>query len=121
MADEKESGAIDERGRTPVEFDLESYRFRNTHRSIGGIINTSFSLVGITTRQHALELETMVERRKQRIKDAVVSSIRSASLDELEDPELVMVQKRLLLVVNRVLGEPLLKEVLVTDFQCVIE
>ncbi len=100
-----------------VEVDLDSFNFRNSHSAMGGTMNISFALVGIAHQKDSLELEILIERRKQRLKDAIIGCVRSAHPAELEDPELKMIQKRLLLTINRSLGEPLLKEVLVTDFQ----
>ncbi len=61
----------------------------------------------------------MFKRNRYRFRDQVIVIIRNAPMSDLQDPGLGLIKRQILAKTNSLLGEPLLKEVLFSDFAVV--
>lgn len=61
----------------------------------------------------------LFKRNQNRFRDQVIVIIRNAQMSDLTDPGLGLIKRQILAKTNSLLGEPLLKEVLFSDFAVV--
>ncbi len=61
----------------------------------------------------------LLAKNKHRFRDQVIIVIRNAQMSELSDPALGLIKRQILAKTNSLLGEPLLKEVIFSDFAVV--
>jgi hypothetical protein len=61
----------------------------------------------------------LFNKNRNRFRDQVIIIIRNAQMSDLADPGLVLIKRKILEKTNSLLGEPLLKEVLFSDFAVV--
>jgi flagellar FliL protein len=61
----------------------------------------------------------MLAKNKHRFRDQVIVVIRNAQMSDLSDPALGLIKRQILAKTNSLLGEPLLKEVIFSDFAVV--
>lgn len=61
----------------------------------------------------------LFKKAKHRFRDQVIVVVRNAELSDLADPGLALIKRQVLTKTNSLLGEPLLKEVIFSDFAIV--
>jgi flagellar basal body-associated protein FliL len=61
----------------------------------------------------------LLKKNKHRFRDQVIIVIRNAQMSDLSDPALGLIKRQILAKTNSLLGEPLLKEVIFSDFAVV--
>jgi flagellar FliL protein len=61
----------------------------------------------------------LFKKSKNRFRDQVIVIIRNAQMSDLSDPSLGLIKRQILAKTNSLLGEPLLKEVLFSEFAVV--
>ena len=61
----------------------------------------------------------LLKKNKHRFRDQVIVVIRNAQMSDLSDPALGLIKRQILAKTNSLLGEPLLKEVVFSDFAVV--
>ena len=61
----------------------------------------------------------LLKKNKHRFRDQVIVVIRNARMSDLSDPALGLIKRQILAKTNSLLGEPLLKEVIFSDFAVV--
>ncbi len=61
----------------------------------------------------------LFKKSKNRFRDLVIVIIRNAQMSDLADPSLGLIKRQILAKTNSLLGEPLLKEVIFSDFAVV--
>ena len=64
----------------------------------------------------AAKLEKLLKGHKHRFRDQVITTLRNAQITDLADPGLGLLKRQILAKTNALLGEPLLKEVIFSDF-----
>jgi flagellar FliL protein len=64
----------------------------------------------------AAKLEKLLKGHKYRFRDQVITTLRNAQITDLADPGLGLLKRQILAKTNALLGEPLLKEVIFSDF-----
>jgi hypothetical protein len=62
------------------------------------------------------KLERMLKGHKHRFRDQVIITVRNSQIADLADPGLGLLKRQILAKTNALLGEPLLKEVIFSDF-----
>lgn len=65
------------------------------------------------------EFTRLFEKHKHRLRDQVIVIVRSAELTDFADPSLGLIRRKILEKSNRLLGKPLLEEVIFSDFSLV--
>jgi flagellar FliL protein len=61
----------------------------------------------------------LLKKHKHRFRDQVIVVIRNAQMSDLSDPALGLIKRQILAKTNSLLGEPLLKEIIFSDFAVV--
>ncbi|MDX1962528.1 MAG: flagellar basal body-associated FliL family protein [Pirellulales bacterium] len=61
----------------------------------------------------------LLKKHKHRFRDTVIVTIRNSSSVDLSDPALGLIKRQILAKTNSLLGEPLLKEMIFSDFSVV--
>ena len=61
----------------------------------------------------------LYKKNKHRIRDQVIKIIRTAEMSDLTDPGLGLIKRQILAKTNSLFGEPVLKDVLFSDFAVV--
>jgi Flagellar basal body-associated protein FliL len=64
----------------------------------------------------AAKLEKLLKGHKHRFRDLVIMIVRNSQITDLSDPGLGLLKRQILAKTNALLGEPLLKEVIFSDF-----
>lgn len=65
------------------------------------------------------EFTRLFEKHKHRLRDQVIVIVRSAEMTDFSDPSLGLIRRKILEKSNRLLGKPLLEEVIFSDFSLV--
>jgi flagellar FliL protein len=65
------------------------------------------------------EFSRLFEKHKHRLRDQVIVIVRSAEITDFADPSLGLIRRKILEKSNRLLGKPLLEEVIFSDFSLV--
>ena len=93
------------------EFDVSSYQpLSNT------TLRISFHLYGIVAADDETQILDLLEAKRQRMREQVLVILRSAELPDLADAALGLIKRRILEKTNRTFGEPLLREIIFSDF-----
>lgn len=94
----------------PVELEIGDFRFRMSDPTAGTTTKFNFALYGLVPADQLDAAQVALTAREKRLRDRVLRTAREASAIELEDPDLAMFRKRMLLEVNRELGEKYFQE-----------
>lgn len=81
-----------------------------------GIVTISFKLYGVVSEQHRDELEQKKKQFEKRMRDAILTEVGKASLDDLTEPHMALLRSKLLGVVNRSTHTRLLRDVVFSSF-----
>jgi flagellar FliL protein len=93
------------------EFDVSSYQpLSNT------TLRISFHLYGIVAADDETQILDLLEAKRQRMREQVLVILRSAELPDLADAALGLIKRRILEKTNRTFGEPLLRQIIFSDF-----
>ena len=65
------------------------------------------------------EFASLFDKHKHRIRDQIITIVRSAEMTDFADPSLGLLRRKILEKSNRALGKPLLEEVFFSDFSLV--
>jgi flagellar basal body-associated protein FliL len=92
-------------------FDVSSYLpLSNT------TLRISVHLYGIVAVDDETQILDLLEAKRQRMREQVLVIMRSAELPDLADAALGLIKRRILEKTNRTFGEPLLREIIFSDF-----
>ncbi|MCC9607467.1 hypothetical protein LOC68_12625 [Blastopirellula sp. JC732] len=94
----------------PIEMEIGDFRFRMSDPTAGTTTKFNFTLYGLVPADQVEDVKVALVSREQRLRDRVLRTARETSAVELEDPDLQMFRKRMLLEVNRELGEKYFQE-----------
>ncbi|GIW95086.1 MAG: hypothetical protein KatS3mg110_3127 [Pirellulaceae bacterium] len=102
-----------------IEVDLGNYSITyhdpNTNRSL----RIDFQLFGVVAEVERAELEKRLDRVRHRFRDQVIFEIRNADVNDLSDPSLGLIKRRILEKSNHLLGRAILQGVVFSDFSFV--
>lgn len=101
---------------TELEVDLGSYTVTSYQPLSGTTLRIDFHLYGTVSEQAHPEFSTLKEENDARLREQVNVMVRSANLNDLTDPGLGLIKRRILEKINSILGKPLVKEVVISDF-----
>ncbi|PQO46289.1 hypothetical protein C5Y93_09910 [Blastopirellula marina] len=101
----------------PHEIAIGEYKFRAYDPAANTQTKFEFTLAGLAAEKDIPGLETELEKKQMRIRDRVMIVSRESTIEELEDPDLVMFRRRLLKEVNRMFDEGELSDIYVSHFR----
>ncbi|HWB11077.1 MAG TPA: flagellar basal body-associated FliL family protein [Pirellulales bacterium] len=121
---EKEHGKAGEHGESaPVgeeqEADMGEFSLTAFQPAANITLLINFHLYGTIATEDAHFFEASYEVNKHRIRDQVLTTIRSAEMADLTDPGLGLIKRQILEKTNRTLGKPVLQGIVFSDFVAV--
>lgn len=102
-----------------VEVDLGEYSITYHQSETNTSLRIDFKLVGVVAEADRAELESRWQRAKHRFRDQVIFEIRNADINDLSDPSLGLIKRRILEKSNQLLGRPILQTIVFSDFSFV--
>ena len=82
-------------------------------------LRVNFHLIGTVLEEEHTEFEHLLEKHEHRLRDHTIFEIRNCKIEDLTDPGLALLKRRILAKSNDLLGKPLLKSVVFSDFSFV--
>ncbi|HET6881335.1 MAG TPA: flagellar basal body-associated FliL family protein [Pirellulales bacterium] len=123
-AAEGQHGKSGEHGETGMvgeeqEIDMGEYSLTAFQAASNTTLLINFHLYGTIAGEEAEYFVASYEGNKHRIRDQVLTTIRSAELADLTDPGLGLIKRQILEKTNRALGKPILQGIVFSDFVAV--
>jgi flagellar FliL protein len=82
-------------------------------------LRVNFHLIGTVPGEEHTEFEHLLENHKHRLRDHTIFEIRNSKIEDLTDPGLALLKRRILAKSNELLGKPMLRSVVFSDFSFV--
>jgi flagellar basal body-associated protein FliL len=101
------------------EIDMGEYSLTAFQPASNTTLLINFHLYGTIAGEEAEYFAVSYETNKHRIRDQVLTTIRSAELADLTDPGLGLIKRQILEKTNRALGKPILQGIVFSDFVAV--
>ncbi|QDU73937.1 hypothetical protein Pan97_09370 [Bremerella volcania] len=101
----------------PQEIAIGDYAFRAYDPAANTQTRFDFSLAGLVEPNDLAGLQAELEKKKIRIRDRVMIVSRESTIEELEDPDLIMFRRRLLMEMNRLIEDGQLSDIYVSHFR----
>jgi hypothetical protein len=79
-------------------------------------MRVNFHLIGTLPADASKEFEELLHHNEHRLRDQVIFEIRNSRVEDLTDPGLALLKRKILAKSNELLGKPILHTVLFSDF-----
>lgn len=99
-----------------VEIDLDSHSITVTDAATGSTWRVDFKLYGLAAAADEQELATLLPRISKRLRERIDTVIRESDPNDLTEPGLGLIKRKISAKVNEALGKPLLRGVAINDF-----
>jgi flagellar FliL protein len=99
-----------------AEVDLGSFSTTKHRMLTESTFRTDFHLWGTVAEDDLDEFNELFQRNENRFRNLVIVEIHDSEIDDLVDPGLGLIKRRILEKSNALLGKPLLRSVLFADF-----
>jgi len=99
-----------------VEVDLGKYNVIVHQPTANVTLRVSFHLIGTVSEEEHTEFEHLLEKNQHRLRDQAIFEIRNCQIEDLTDPGLALLKRRILAKSNDLFGKPLLHSVVFSDF-----
>ncbi|MBN2579307.1 MAG: flagellar basal body-associated FliL family protein [Pirellulales bacterium] len=99
-----------------LEVDLGDFNVTSFQPSSNTTFRIDFHLYGIVDAPAKEEFLNLLEENQHRFRDQVIITIRSAEIADLSDAGLGALKRKILEKTNRLLGKPLMRSVIFSDF-----
>jgi flagellar basal body-associated protein FliL len=106
-------------GEPETEVDLGKYSIVVHHPASNITLRVSFHLIGTVGEKEHHEFEELLAKNQHRLRDQAILEIRNCRIEDLTDPGLALLKRRILAKSNDLLGKPLLHAVVFSDFSFV--
>jgi flagellar FliL protein len=106
-------------GKSETEVDLGKYNVVVHHPASNVTLRVNFHLIGTVHTEEQHEFEELLGKNQHRLRDQAIFEIRNCQIDDLTDPGLALLKRRILAKSNDLLGKPLLHSVVFSDFSFV--
>lgn len=101
-----------------VEVEIDRFNASNSLAAPGSVIHVRFNLVAtVAEGQETIFAELVSKSKQARVRQAVISVARSASLEDLQDPELNIFKRQIKEEINKVLHKSYVNDVIISSFQ----
>jgi len=99
-----------------VEVDLEQFGVTAHQPTSNSTMRIDFHLYGVIAAKDKEEFDKLLKANQHRFREQVLVTVRSAEGPDLADAGLGLIKRQILEKTNTLLGRPLLKAVIVSDF-----
>jgi flagellar basal body-associated protein FliL len=99
-----------------VEIDLEQFNVTAHQPTSNTTMRIEFRLFGVISPSDKVEFEKLLKANHHRFREQVLVTLRSAEGTDLADAGLGLIKRQILEKTNALLGKPLLRGVIVSDF-----
>src|SRR5690606_8356018 len=99
-----------------VEIDLDSHSITVTDAATSSTWRVDFKLYGLAAPEDEQELATLLPRISKRLRERIDTVIRESDPNDLTEPGLGLIKRKISAKVNEALGKPLLRGVAINDF-----
>jgi len=99
-----------------VEVDLKEFSVTVYQPASNSTLRVDFHLFGSVAKEDEAEFKRLFEKNLARFREQVVMAVRSAEMADLADPSLGLIKRAIMAKAKVVLGQPLLKEVIISDY-----
>lgn len=107
-----------EEGSDAVEVAIDSFSTTNSRAAPGSVIHLTFKLTAVVAAGQDMAFEHAAnQHHNARVRQAVLKVARSASLEDLNDPNLTTIKRQLREEINKVLRKSYVTEVVISDFK----
>src|SRR5262245_56577133 len=106
-------------GKPETEVELGKFNVIVHHPASNVTLRVNFHLVGTVLSEESKEFEELLTKNQHRLRDQAIFEIRNCQIDDLTDPGLALLKRRILAKSNDLLGKPLLHSVVFSDFSFV--
>jgi hypothetical protein len=106
-------------GKPEAEVDLGRYNIVVHHPASNVTLRVNFHLIGTILQDEHHEFDEMLAKNQHRLRDQAIFEIRNCQIEDLTDPGLALLKRRILAKSNDLLGKPLLRSVVFSDFSFV--
>jgi hypothetical protein len=106
-------------GKSETEVDLGKYNVVVHHSASNVTLRVTFHLIGTVGHEEHHEFEELLGKNQHRLRDQAIFEIRNCQIDDLTDPGLALLKRRILAKSNDLFGKPLLHSVVFSDFSFV--
>jgi flagellar basal body-associated protein FliL len=103
-------------GQKEHEVDLGQFSLTTLQPASNTTLLVDFHLYGTVGSESESLATELIERHKHRVRDQVLTTVRSAEIADLTDPGLGLLKRQILEKTNRALGKPILQGVIFSDF-----
>lgn len=99
-----------------VEVDLGEFSLTSFQPRSNSTIRIDFHLYGTVNGADEEEFHLALAENEHRFRDQIIVIVRSAEINDLTDAGLGLIKRKILEKTNRIVGKPLLKTVIFSDF-----
>jgi len=99
-----------------VEIPLGDYSITISQRGSSTALRADFTLAGTVLASEEADLSTMMIKYPARFREIVLYEFRNSEREDLDDPELGLIKRRILEKSNNLFGKQILKTLMVPDF-----
>lgn len=100
-----------------VEVPIGTFNCTNSRANPGAVNHVTFSLAAVVAADQAARLDRRVNKQhKARIRQAVIKVVRSANLEDLDDPNLSAIRRLIREEINKVLQQSMVNEIVISEF-----
>ena len=115
LATDEITAAQDEMKNT-VEIPLGDYSLTIPQRNSEMALRADFTLAGTVLAADESTFANLMEKHPARFREIVLYEFRNSEREDLDDPELGLIKRRILERSNKLFGKPILKSVMIPDF-----
>ena len=99
-----------------VEIPLGDYSLTIPQRNSSIALRADFSLAGTVLAADESEFANLMDKHPARFREIVMYEFRNSEREDLDDPELGLIKRRILERSNTLFGKPILKTLMFPDF-----
>ena len=101
---------------TEVEIDLGEFSVTAFQPASNTTLRIDFHLFGSVGAENEKEFRRLLDENKNRFREQVLMTVRSAEMSDMTDASLGLIKRTILDKTRHILGKPLLREVIVSEF-----
>jgi hypothetical protein len=103
-------------GKKEIEVDLGKYNVVVHKPTANMTLRVNFHLIGTVLDEEEHEFTELLAKHQHRLRDQAIFEIRNSQIEDLTDPGLALLKRRILAKSNELFGKPLLRSVVFSDF-----